>query len=216
MAGAPKLTVANMPGFSTPPGLASTIRARTVRVCAFTSGSSALTRSLQHAIRIGGGTRLDRRADAHEPGLRFRHVGGHPDGADAGELEQRHAGHHRHAVARADFPDDAGLRRGHGHARRRLAFALDARDLGVGHAEQAQALPRGVGKLRGAGLRARLQRQPFLLRREPLGNVEIGERLPRRDAVVLRAHVQLLDVALAARLHGDERALVDADRRPRR
>ncbi len=42
-AAAPKATVANMPGFRTPPGFASTMRARIVRVAAFTSGSSALT-----------------------------------------------------------------------------------------------------------------------------------------------------------------------------
>src|SRR6266705_2723229 len=39
-----KTSVANMPGFSLPPGLASSTRARSVRVAAFTSGRIALTR----------------------------------------------------------------------------------------------------------------------------------------------------------------------------
>ena len=63
-----------------------------------------------------------------------------------------------------------------------------------------------------ARLRARLQRQQFFLCGEPLGHVQIDERRARRDAVVLRAHVELFDVAGAARLHGDDRALIDADR----
>ena len=43
----PNFTVANIPGFSDPPGFASTMRARTVRVCALTSGSSAFTEPLK-------------------------------------------------------------------------------------------------------------------------------------------------------------------------
>ena len=60
--------------------------------------------------------------------------------------------------------------------------------------------------------RASLEREPLFLRREPFGDVKIGERLAGRDTVVLGSHVELLDITLAARLHGDLRSLVDADR----
>jgi hypothetical protein len=38
-----------------------------------------------------------------------------------------------------------------GHACRRFSLALDLADLGFGHAEETQALLRGVGELSGAG-----------------------------------------------------------------
>ena len=117
------------------------MRARTVRVAALTSGSSVETRALEHAPGERRDRRLDRRAGAHGPGLRLRHLGDDPDRAEPGQPEQRRSRHHRHAVAGADFPHDARLRRGDRHPRRRPAFALDARDLGGRHAEQAQPLP---------------------------------------------------------------------------
>jgi hypothetical protein len=51
-------------------------------------------------------------------------------------------------------------------------------------------------------------RKELFLRRDPLGHVQLGEYLALHDRIEHRAHVQLLDIAIRARRHDGDAALV--------
>ncbi len=93
------------------------------------------------------------------------------------------------------------------------------RDLLVGHAGKAHALPRGVDQRIHARAFQAAHREILLLRGDPVGHVELEQRLALAHRVERRAHEELLDEAVGARLHDRLVALVErdaADRRERR
>ena len=93
------------------------------------------------------------------------------------------------------------------------------RDLLVGHAGQAHALLRRVDQRIEARAAQAAHGEILLLRRDPVGHVELEQRLARAHRIERRAHVELLDEAVGARLHDGLVALVErdaADRRERR
>jgi hypothetical protein len=135
----------------------------------------------------------------------------HPDRFDAIQREQRRAHLDGHTLACRELCDDAGDRRSQRHARLDGAGLLDAADLFLGHAGLTHAVCGRVDE------RSEIRPAPaqhgeiFLLRGDPIRDVDVGERLARGDAVETRANAKPLDVAGRARLHENLRALVELD-----
>ncbi len=85
----------------------------------------------------------------------------------------------------------------------------DRVDLFLVHAEQQQPLAAGADE---PGVAAARREQQLLLRRVQLRRVHAGDELALAHRVAERAHVELLDPALGARLGREDQALVDLDR----
>ena len=134
-----------MPGLSSPPGFARTMRALIVRVVALTSGSSAATLPLKTCVRKGRSAPLHFDSGPDQRGLRFRHLGIDPDCPDRGELEQGHARADRHAFARAQLPNESSVGCMQCDAWVRLTVALDGLNLFLGDTEQLESLARRLG-----------------------------------------------------------------------
>jgi hypothetical protein len=163
---------------------------------------------------VRGDRGLDAIAGLDARGLGFGHFRVDPHGAEPVDAEEHRARHHRHALARAQLRDHAVDRGEQRHAWPRLAVGFDGGDRLRRHAEQHQALARGVAQLR-VRLRAALEGEVFLLRGHPVGREQLGERLALGDRIERRAHEQALDVARDARLHEGDAALVEGDRADR-
>ena len=126
-------------------GLASSTRALSVRVAAFTSGRIALHLALERLAGQRRRARLDGIARAHLRGLRSPAPRRSPRPCDRPLMRNSGApGHHRHALARASSPTTPPI--GAVSVRRALHLAarLDRADLLVAHAGEAHALPRAV------------------------------------------------------------------------
>ena len=78
--------------------------------------SEAQIALVEHLARPSRGLRRDLSAFGHLRRLALRHFGLHPDGGKVVDTHQRHAGHHRTALARHQFRDNAGARSHQGHA----------------------------------------------------------------------------------------------------
>ena len=123
-------------------------------------------------------------------GLRLWDGGVNPNSAEAVDLGKRLPAGKRHPLPHAERFDDAADWRADCHDIVNAAAALGCRDLGRGHAEQYEPLPRRARERVVARL---TKRQIFLLRTAPFRHQHIGDRRAGADDVVGRKTIDALD-----------------------
>ena len=142
--------------------------------------------------------------------LCFGHFGHGPHRLEAGDAIERGPRRDRHAIAHAQLGDHAVCRRGQREPCLRGTGGEAASHHLVGNRQHAQPVSRSRHEL---GRRARsLQRDELVLRPDPVGREDGGQRLPLAHALHECTHREMLDVAGDARLHGHVAALVELHR----